>query len=154
MSTALTLLSESGCKFAYMHIALEMMADRIKRARAEAKLTQEQVAAAVGVTAAAVAQWETGNSKSLRPANLFKLARIVKKSPEWIATGEGPEELMEDLDNVVAELPIDDRQQSLDFIEYRIEKAATLLGEQRTAHYMSMIARIRADMAKRSRRQQ
>ena len=97
----LTMLMPAPCRFASMNRALETMSDRVRRSRKEAQLTQQQLADMTGVTAAAVAQWETGDSKSLKPENLFKVARAVNKSPEWLATGEGQErpqhELLEDV---------------------------------------------------------
>jgi len=79
----------------------ETMSERIRRSRKEARLTQQQLADLIGVTAAAVAQWETGDSKSVKPENLFKMARAIHKSPEWLATGEGQEqpqyELLEEI---------------------------------------------------------
>ena len=50
--------------------------ERIKRSRAERGWTQDQLAAAVGVSRSAVAQWETGRSGQLT-ANLARIARAL-----------------------------------------------------------------------------
>lgn len=67
-----------------------MLGNRIKKARG--KLSQEAVAKAVGVSRAAVSQWENGSTKDLKLTNFFELARLLKKNPEWLATGHGQEE--------------------------------------------------------------
>lgn len=67
-----------------------MLGNRIKKARGG--LSQDAVAKAVGVTRAAVSQWENGSTKDLKLSNIFKLARVLKKNAEWLGTGEGPEE--------------------------------------------------------------
>jgi SOS-response transcriptional repressor LexA len=43
----------------------------------------------MGVSKAAVSQWENGDIKNLRPANLFALQNFTGYSAEWIATGAG-----------------------------------------------------------------
>lgn len=41
------------------------------------------------VTPSAVTQWITGDSKSMRPENLFALAQATGVSAEWLANGTG-----------------------------------------------------------------
>lgn len=65
-----------------------MLSERIKQARADAQLTQDQLAACVGVTKSAVSQWEGGNTKGMKPENIFKAAECLKVDPEWLATGK------------------------------------------------------------------
>jgi len=73
-------------KLAY--VSKETAGERIRRARTEAKLTQQDLADAAGVSRAAVALWENGDTKSLKPNNLFKIARRLNKPAEWLATGQ------------------------------------------------------------------
>jgi transcriptional regulator with XRE-family HTH domain len=52
--------------------------DRIKRERAAAGLTQEQLADRIGVNKSAVAQWESANSrKGITTSNLMKVANLL-----------------------------------------------------------------------------
>lgn len=68
------------------------LSERIKKARKEADMTQEQLGDVCGVTRAAVSQWENGDTKSLKVDNLLKAARRLKKSFRWLAEGKGPEQ--------------------------------------------------------------
>lgn len=66
--------------------AMELKA-RILKARTEAKMSQEQLAAAVGKTRGAVAQWESGDVHP-RPATLKAIATATGKPLNWLMTGE------------------------------------------------------------------
>jgi len=147
----LTMLSLTPCKFAYMHKTLESTGDRIKRCRKAAKLTQEQLSEFAGVSSSAVAQWESGDSKSLRPENLFKVARALKKSPEWLVTGIGPEHPRWEICEAIADLPGDDPQKVLDFIQYRFDKAEGLVASDKLAHYNVMIEDFKRDLESRKK---
>lgn len=59
---------------------------RIFKARSDAKMTQEQLAAAVGKTRGAVAQWESGEIKPRR-STLEAVAKATKKSLLWLEHG-------------------------------------------------------------------
>lgn len=66
------------------------MSVRILSARAEAKLTQTQLAERLGVNRSAVAQWERaqgGTNPSM--AHLTQIADITGVGFEWLATGRG-----------------------------------------------------------------
>ena len=63
--------------------------DRIRHIREELELSQEAFGRHMGVSKAAVSQWENGDTKNLRPANLFALQNFSGYSAEWIATGAG-----------------------------------------------------------------
>lgn len=64
--------------------------ERIREARKLLKASQEVLAAQVGVTRGAVAQWEmpTGTAPSVE--NLIKIAGLSGVAFEWLATGRGP----------------------------------------------------------------
>ncbi|HEX7964973.1 MAG TPA: S24 family peptidase [Gammaproteobacteria bacterium] len=63
--------------------------DRIHFIREELELSQEAFGRHLGVSKAAVSQWENGDIKNLRPANLFAMQNFTGFSAEWIATGAG-----------------------------------------------------------------
>src|SRR5579871_4382524 len=63
--------------------------DRIRHIREELELSQEGFGRHMGVSKAAVSQWENGDTKNLRPANLFAIQNLSGYSAEWIATGAG-----------------------------------------------------------------
>ncbi|WP_144434157.1 helix-turn-helix transcriptional regulator, partial [Pseudomonas syringae] len=65
--------------------------ERIARAIAASGLKKGEIAAQCGVANSAVTQWISGESKSLRPENLYALARATGFRAEWLAIGEGPE---------------------------------------------------------------
>ncbi len=67
--------------------------DRIRHIREELELSQEAFGRHMGVSKAAVSQWENGDIKNLRPANLFAVQNFTGYSAEWIATGAGPARL-------------------------------------------------------------
>ena len=64
-------------------------ADRFRKARLEAGLSQVEIAEKLGVTRQAVNHLETGRSKSVSMEHLFMLAGILQVNPEWLATGKG-----------------------------------------------------------------
>lgn len=65
------------------------MSIRIRVARQRARLSQEQLAIALGVTRGAVANWECSDAVLPASARLAKLAQITGVAYEWLATGRG-----------------------------------------------------------------
>lgn len=63
--------------------------DRIKKARADRRMTQSALARAVGVTRNAVTAWEQGHSEPT-PERLRNLAVFLGVGYEWLATGRKP----------------------------------------------------------------
>ena len=61
--------------------------ERIKNSRIAAKMTQEELARAVGKTRNAVAQWESGTAHP-RPNTLEDIAGALKVSLEWLLLGD------------------------------------------------------------------
>jgi transcriptional regulator with XRE-family HTH domain len=74
-----------------------LQGNRIRQARRQGKLTQEQLARAVGVHRSAVAQWEQAGGSHPTAENLARIAAATKVSFEWIATGRGRMEYLSDL---------------------------------------------------------
>lgn len=65
--------------------------ERIARAIHTSGLKKGEVATKCGVAPSAVTQWLSGESKSLKPENLFALAKATGFSAQWLAVEEGPE---------------------------------------------------------------
>ncbi|CAH2600281.1 Helix-turn-helix domain-containing protein [Rhodovastum atsumiense] len=63
------------------------LGERIRAARRAQRLTQDQLARAVGVTRSAVAQWETGRAGQVG-GNLARIARALGTSAEFLLTGQ------------------------------------------------------------------
>lgn len=63
--------------------------ERIARAIAASGKKKGEIAAECGVANSAVTQWINGSSKSLKPENLYALAKATGFRPEWLAIGEG-----------------------------------------------------------------
>jgi len=61
---------------------------RIKSTRANKKLTQSALAAMVGVTREAVSQWESGDSKTVKPDNLLAVSDALEVDIRWLITGK------------------------------------------------------------------
>lgn len=63
--------------------------ERIKWARKRAKLTQDQLAAKVGITKSSISGLELGTSKKPSSENLLPLADALGVDPNWLITGKG-----------------------------------------------------------------
>lgn len=77
---------------------------RIRLARRQARLSQQQLARLVGVGRAAVSQWESVDGKNPRVKHLRALAIVTNVQFEWLATGRGTMHVHPDLhlDSVAA----------------------------------------------------
>lgn len=64
--------------------------ERLKHAMTEANVSSADLARACGVSTASVSDWLSGESKSIKAANLLKAAKFLNVSPDWLATGQGP----------------------------------------------------------------
>lgn len=64
---------------------------RIAKAIAASGKKKGEIAAECGVANSAVTQWINGDSKSLKPENLYALAKATGFRAEWLAIGEGAE---------------------------------------------------------------
>ena len=63
------------------------LAERLKESRKKAKLSQAEVASALGITQASLSDLERGKSKST--LHTLKFAEIYSINPLWLSTGEG-----------------------------------------------------------------
>ncbi|MCD6039651.1 MAG: putative phage repressor [Gammaproteobacteria bacterium] len=69
---------------------------RIKKARLEAKLSQEALAEAMSqlgdkkkISRTAITQWETGRTKEIEAANLLNATKVLNVEPDWLQFGTG-----------------------------------------------------------------
>jgi transcriptional regulator with XRE-family HTH domain len=70
---------------------------RLRHARKLRGMTQQELAKSSGVKQASISEVETGESKSPVGTNLVKLAQSLQVSPEWLASGKGPMEQLDQL---------------------------------------------------------
>lgn len=65
---------------------------KIKNARLQRKMTQEELAYKVGVQKSAIAKWETGRVENIKRSNLQRLAEILEISPAELVGSHETEE--------------------------------------------------------------
>jgi len=65
---------------------MDTLADRVRKARSELGLTQQQLAERAGMRQQGIQSIEDGTSK--RPRRLVELARALGKTPEWLMDGD------------------------------------------------------------------
>jgi transcriptional regulator with XRE-family HTH domain len=68
--------------------SVETMGDRIKMLRRSQSLSMEAMGKIVGVSAAAVAQWETGATTGIKPENFLRFCAYFGADPYWVCFGE------------------------------------------------------------------
>lgn len=69
---------------------MDSVGTRIRRAREDAQMTQQDVAKLLGLSRAAIAQWETGvTSPSIN--TVTEVAKLLDKPAQWLAFGVGSE---------------------------------------------------------------
>jgi len=90
------------------------MAERIRRARRKAKLSQTELAEIAKVRRSAVSNWESISDTCPTMVNLIAIARACDVSLEWLGTGRGRMEFQHDpeagvpaVDADLVELPIE-----------------------------------------------
>lgn len=64
--------------------------ERIREARTANRLSQQRLADLLGVTKAAISQWENSATKQIKYENLIALEKITGFSAQWLSTGRGP----------------------------------------------------------------
>jgi len=114
------------------------MAVRIRQARANAALTQLQLAACLGVNRSAIAQWERecgGTHPSMGRLTAIALATGV--TFEWLATGRGAMREAPDIDTPMPALAY-----TADALEMRCLKAVRKLPQQKKASISLLLAQL------------
>jgi phage repressor protein C with HTH and peptisase S24 domain len=72
--------------------------ERIEKAIKNSGKQKSQIAKECGVANSAVSQWISGETKSLKPENLFALENSTGFSARWLAIGEGPERMVSEIE--------------------------------------------------------
>lgn len=75
---------------------IELLADRIRKARRVAGLSQAQAAKILAVHRGTFGHWERGAGHVPSSANLMSLAVLMAVPYEWLATGRGAMQLSSD----------------------------------------------------------
>lgn len=70
---------------------LVTLAERIRKAREDAGLTQDGLADEVGVYQGTVSDWETGATQRISLSHLKAVARVTGFALDWLRTEAGPE---------------------------------------------------------------
>lgn len=65
------------------------LANRLKSSREAVNMNQTELANAAGVSRNAISLIESGTTKAIKSAHLFRLARQLGVRAEWLANGEG-----------------------------------------------------------------
>lgn len=66
--------------------------ERIKARRLEIDVPVARIAAACGISPQSVYQWESGDTKTLKGANLVATAEVLRVTPKWLESGLPPKE--------------------------------------------------------------
>lgn len=53
-----------------------------------------EAASRLGVSPSAIYQWESGDTKGLKPENLVNVAALYETTERYIATGKGPQRII------------------------------------------------------------
>jgi len=75
------------CKLPYMTLG-----ERIKKTRESRGLSRKTFSKAIGVSCAAISQWESGSTKTLKSEHLISAAKELHVEPAWLVTGQGPKD--------------------------------------------------------------
>lgn len=104
---------------------------RIQKAREEAGLSKEELATKLGLTQAALSNYELGKRR-LYLANIEQIARELNKplnyfledTVETIKTNEkkAQDETILEISKLLSELPLEERKNILEYIQWRKEK--------------------------------
>ena len=65
------------------------MGSRIRDLRQSRGLTQDKMGEIVGVSGAAISQWETDTTKGIKPENFLRFCAYFSADPYWVAFGQG-----------------------------------------------------------------
>lgn len=91
------------------------LADRIRKARRNAGLSQAVLASLIGVQRSSISNWESVSRVSPSMLNLIAAAQATRVNVEWLAAGRGP---MERHDDLLLDVPAVD----LDWVESTQER--------------------------------
>jgi transcriptional regulator with XRE-family HTH domain len=63
------------------------MGSRIRDLRQGRRLTQEELGQVVGVSGAAISQWESDTTRGIKPENFLRFCAYFRVDPYWLAFG-------------------------------------------------------------------
>lgn len=66
---------------------METMGDRIRTLREARTLSQEDLGQIIGISGAAVSQWESGATRNIRPENFLRFCAHFNVDPYWVVFG-------------------------------------------------------------------
>lgn len=69
-------------------LSMPSMGERIRGLREGRRLTQDQMGEIVGVSGAAISQWESGATRNIRPENFLRFCAYFSIDPYWVVWGE------------------------------------------------------------------
>jgi transcriptional regulator with XRE-family HTH domain len=72
------------------------LAGRVSSLRKHRGLSQAALGKRVGISQSAIAQIETGMSKTIKGNTLLKMAAALEANPRWIMTGNGEPLMLDD----------------------------------------------------------
>jgi hypothetical protein len=96
----------------------------------------------ISVSYQAIHKWLKGGGVS--DEALEALAHVYKVNIAWLKYGQGDKR--DPVAEVMDALPLEDQQQVLDFIQFRLNRPGGPLSPQSINRYMSMIEKIKDDM--------
>ena len=67
---------------------MSSIGSRLRQKRIELGLTQKTVAAAAGVSKAAISKWETNGGKAMSAVAALRISRAINVNPFWLIFGE------------------------------------------------------------------
>ena len=100
LPTFQTIVAKQACKLRGMHT----LSSRIDHALPTADKSAADAAKACRVSTQSVYSWMRGDVKNLRNEHLFALATLTQFEARWLATGEGPERPVGQLNPRVAQI--------------------------------------------------
>lgn len=133
-----------GHKCAYRLALMSTLKERIKNARAHARLTQAELAKKVGVSQPVISQLEKG--ENLQSVHLVKIASICGVSAAWLAEGGG-EMLSGGAAEAVVAMP---GETSADIVRKMIEKNGKGLSAETRQKIISAVESGSDETAKKS----
>lgn len=98
----------------------------------------------------AMHKWVKGGG--ITPDNAKIVAEFFGVTPGWLLFGEGAD-TRPSVEDAMQELPGDQQQQTIDFLEYQLHRSAPMIAREKLAKYMAMIDGIRRDLEKKRRGQ-
>lgn len=131
--------------------AQHTIGERIAAIRTAKGLSQADLARAAGLTRSAISQVESGMTKSPSAENVFRIADALGVDARELTFGPGgkPASIEHQIADLLQMLPDDIKQEPLDFTMYKIEKSEGLIASEQMGRYLTMIGKIRDDMAKK-----